>query len=133
REAAATSPLLRPLLNGTYDAYTVIAPTTIISFAGLNSQSISVQNGLLTAKSDTSATSLIARVNWFPRWTATVDGHPAQITPRSDLGRTRTGHRLCRAAAHRACRTARCDSPDRRGGIEEGITEPRSPRHRRSG
>jgi hypothetical protein len=73
REAAAMSPLLRPLREGIYDVYSVIEPVTTVTFGDHNAASLAFGNQRVEAVSGSSGAPLIARVNWYPRWEATVD------------------------------------------------------------
>jgi hypothetical protein len=73
REAAAMSPLLRPLREGIYDVYSVIEPVTTVTFGDQNAASLAFGNQRVEAVSGSSGAPLIARVNWYPRWEATVD------------------------------------------------------------
>ena len=81
REAAATSPLLRPLRQGVYDVYAVIDPVTTVTFGDQNAASLEFGNQRIAAVSDSSGAPVIARVNWYPRWEATVDSERAEARP----------------------------------------------------
>jgi hypothetical protein len=84
RAAAAASPALGLIQRGTYDAYIVRDPTTIVSTDEEKFLSMSGQGERLAADSPVPATSFLARVNWFPRWTARIDDLEASISRRSD-------------------------------------------------
>jgi hypothetical protein len=84
RETAAASPDLQPLLGGTYDAYIVREPTTVVSAPDRALLPVAYQNETITAEAASTATTFLARVNWFPRWTATVDGLEAAMVRRAD-------------------------------------------------
>jgi hypothetical protein len=78
RETAALSSLLRPLDKGVYDAYSVIDPVTTVTFGDQNAASLAFGNGRLEAVSSNSGAPVIARVNWYPRWEATIDNEPVE-------------------------------------------------------
>ena len=84
REAAAASPLLRPLREGIYDAYSVIDPVTTVTFGNQNAVSLRYSSQRIEAASEHSAAPIVARVNWHPRWEATVDSEPAGTERLSD-------------------------------------------------
>jgi hypothetical protein len=73
REAAATSPLLRPLREGVYDVYIVSDPVTTVTFRDQNASFLAFGNQRVDAVSNRSGAPVVARVNWHPRWEATVD------------------------------------------------------------
>ena len=83
RAFAATSPLLRPVQQGTYDAYVVIDPTTTVTFGDANAKASTVSNQRIEA-SASSAGAPTVRVNWFPRWQGTADGKPVSLSRRDD-------------------------------------------------
>jgi hypothetical protein len=83
-ESAATSPLLRPLREGVYDAYTVIDPVTTVTFDARNAASLAFGNQRIEAVSESSGAPVVARVNWYPRWEATVDSGRMRATRLSD-------------------------------------------------
>ena len=72
RQAAAVAPLLRPLRNGVYDAYSVIDPVTTVTFGDRNATLLAFDNRRVAAVSTGSGTPVIARFNWYPRWEAAV-------------------------------------------------------------
>lgn len=77
---AAASPLLEPISQGAaYNAYLVKDPTPIITTGSSAPTSTSIENQGFSADFSQSATTFEIRRNWFPRWTATVDGNPASI------------------------------------------------------
>ena len=84
RDAAAASPLLRPLRKGIYDVYGVIEPVTTVTFGDRNAVSTELSNHRVEAASDVSSTSVTARVNWHPRWEATVDADLASVVRLDD-------------------------------------------------
>jgi len=73
REAAARSPLLRPLREGLYDVYSVIDPVTTVTFGDQNAALLAFGSRRVEAVSNSSGAPVVARVNWYPRWEATVD------------------------------------------------------------
>jgi len=79
--AAAASSLLEPILQGSnYSVYLVKDPTPIVTARGALTTSIEVEDQRFTADVSRPSTTFEVRRNWFPRWTATVDGRPAAIT-----------------------------------------------------
>jgi hypothetical protein len=78
REAATMSPLLRPLREGVYDAFSVIDPVTTVTFGDQNAASLAFGNRRVAAVSNRSDAPITARVNWYPRWQATVDNQRSQ-------------------------------------------------------
>jgi hypothetical protein len=78
REVAATSPLLRPLREGVYEVYAVIDPVTMVTFGDQNAASLEFGNRRIAALSDSSGAPVTARVNWHPRWEATVESERAE-------------------------------------------------------
>jgi hypothetical protein len=85
REAAAMSPLLRPVREGVYDAYSVIDPVTTVTFGDQNATSLEFGSRRVEAASNSPGEPVIARVNWYPRWEATVDNERVE-TDRLDDG-----------------------------------------------
>jgi hypothetical protein len=73
REAAAGSPLLRSLRRGSYDVYSVVDPVTTITFGDQDAVALAYRNQWIEAVSERSGAPVIARVNWHPRWEATID------------------------------------------------------------
>ena len=86
RRAAIASPLLRPLRQGTYDVYTVIDPVTTVTFGDQNAVTLVYGNRRIEAASGSSGAPVITRVNWHPRWEATINGE------RAEVGRLRDGY-----------------------------------------
>jgi len=84
REAASASPELRLERQGVYDAFVVRAPTTTITFAHENSSASSIGNQRMVAHARLSAGPVVARRNWFPRWSAAGEGMPLPISRRDD-------------------------------------------------
>jgi hypothetical protein len=78
REAAAMSPLLRPLRQGVFDVYSVTDPVTTITFGDQDAVMLAYGNQRIEATSDSPGAPVIARVNWHPRWQATLDSELAE-------------------------------------------------------
>jgi hypothetical protein len=78
REVATTSPLLRPLREGVYEVYAVIDPVTTVTFGDWNAASLAYGNRRIEAVSESSGAPVTARVNWHPRWEATIDSERAE-------------------------------------------------------
>ena len=77
--AAARSPLLRPLHDGVYDVYTVIDAVTTVTFGDHNAASTVLTDRRVTATSTTPGHPITARVNWHPRWQATLAENPVAV------------------------------------------------------
>ncbi len=78
---AAASPLLEQVADlGGYRVYLVNDPTQIITAEGATTTAISIENQRFSADVSAPTTTFEVRRNWFPRWTATVDGHPAAVS-----------------------------------------------------
>jgi hypothetical protein len=84
RDAAAASPLLRPVRAGIYDAYVVLDHVTTVTFGNADAASTSFGNGRVDATASAAGAPVTARVNWFPRWEAFIDGRHADIAMRPD-------------------------------------------------
>ena len=82
--AAAQSPLLRPLRDGVYDAYTVIDAVTTVTFGDHNAASTVLTDRRVMATSTASGYPITARVNWHPRWQATVADVPVAVKRLND-------------------------------------------------
>jgi hypothetical protein len=79
-QAALASPLLEPISQGSaYSTFLVKDPTPIISAEGAQTTAIEIDDQRYSAVVSQPSTTFEIRRNWFPRWTATVDGHPASI------------------------------------------------------
>ena len=84
-QAAVMSPLLEPVANlGAYRVFLVKQPTPIVTAAGATTDSIEIANQHFTAEMSQPSSTFEVRRNWFPRWTATVDGKPATIAKDDD-------------------------------------------------
>ena len=66
--------------SASYSVFLVRDPTPIITADGADTTEIAIQNQRFSATVSEPSTTFQIRRNWFPRWTATVDGHPAKIT-----------------------------------------------------
>jgi hypothetical protein len=84
REAAAMSPLLRPLRDGVYDVYSVSDPVTTVTFRDQNAAFLAFGNQWVEARSNRSGAPVVARVNWHPRWEATLDDEPVETDRLND-------------------------------------------------
>jgi hypothetical protein len=79
--AALASPLLEPISLGTaYSTFLVKYPSPIISADGAQTTAIEIDDQHYSADVSQPSMSFEVRRNWFPRWSATVDGKPASIT-----------------------------------------------------
>lgn len=80
-QAALASPLLEPVSEGAdYSVLLVRNPTPIITAAGAQTTGIAIDDQHFSADVSAPSTTFEIRRNWFPRWTATVDGEPATIS-----------------------------------------------------
>jgi hypothetical protein len=86
QEVAGMSPLLRPLKEGIYDVYTVIDPVTTVTFGDQNAESLAFGNQRFEAEavSNSSGAPVVARVNWHPRWEATLDEEQVETNRLND-------------------------------------------------
>lgn len=85
RQAASSSPLLERIVSGpVYDAYRVVAPTTMATIDGRNQTVDVMSDDAIDITTDALGGVLRVRANWFPRWTATVDGETAPIRQTPD-------------------------------------------------
>jgi hypothetical protein len=66
------------LREGLYEVYAVIDPVTMVTFGDQNAASLEFGNRRIAALSDSSGAPVTARVNWHPRWEATVENEPAE-------------------------------------------------------
>jgi hypothetical protein len=81
---AAASPLLEPLWDGVYDAYRVRDPVTTLTFNDRNATVTDFGNQQVEASAEDPGASIVARINWHPRWQAAMNGELAEITRRRD-------------------------------------------------
>ncbi len=58
--------------------YAVIDPVTTVTFGDQNAASLEFGNRRIEAMSDSSGAPVTARVNWHPRWEATVESERAE-------------------------------------------------------
>jgi hypothetical protein len=84
KPVAARSRDLVPIRVGAYDAYTVERPTTSVTFDGSNAIASEVADQRIVAVGASAGGEVLIRRNWFPRWRATIDGRPVQITRTPD-------------------------------------------------
>jgi hypothetical protein len=84
KTSAAESSLLERVEQGPYDVYLVRDPTTIFTFDGQNASESSLEDQAFSANGEGSAGTARIRRNWFPRWSATVNGKSAPITQTDD-------------------------------------------------
>jgi hypothetical protein len=75
---------LQRIFAGDYGLYVVKDPTRVVSFVGGGSNSITVSNHSIIADGTSTGGEAIIRRNWFPRWKATVNGHPTPIRESDD-------------------------------------------------
>ncbi|HLU35191.1 MAG TPA: hypothetical protein VKZ61_05425 [Thermomicrobiales bacterium] len=85
RESARNNPRLTFVETfGAWDVYTVNQPTAIVTNGDTLPAEISVGNHEIRARFDDGDGNILVRQNWFDRWTATVNGAPAEIVRRPD-------------------------------------------------
>jgi hypothetical protein len=78
---AANSAELEPISQGpNYSVWLVRDPTPIITADGADTTNISIGNQAYSAEVSEPSSTFLVRRNWFPRWTATVDGQEATIS-----------------------------------------------------
>lgn len=79
--AATASPLLEAVSTlGDYSVFLVKNPTPIITASSASTTSIEIDNQHFEADMSQPVSTFEVSRNWFPRWTATVDGKSATIT-----------------------------------------------------
>jgi hypothetical protein len=83
-QAAASAPKLERVRTGVYDVYLVREPTSIVTFAGVQAESMTVADQSVEAVGMSSGGTAVVRRNWFPRWRATVNGEAVPITETAD-------------------------------------------------
>jgi hypothetical protein len=81
--AASFAPNLTPLVTGDYGAWLVRKPTTVVTLDGANA-AVTFGDGSLEAAGTSGGGAALIRRNWFPRWTATVNGRPVPIERTAD-------------------------------------------------
>jgi hypothetical protein len=80
-DVAATSPLLESLGSfAMWDAYRVNAATTIATDGQANATSITIESEQVRATFDDGDGQILVRMNWFPRWSAEVNGQAVDVT-----------------------------------------------------
>jgi hypothetical protein len=85
REAARNNPRLSFVdAVGVWDIYTVNDPVSLVTDGGALPTRIDVGNQEITASFDDGDGTVVVRQNWFPRWTATVNGDPVDVIRRDD-------------------------------------------------
>lgn len=81
---AGAAPNLEPVQRGSFSVFKVRAPTDIVTLAGLNPTSLTVNDQSLQATGTSAGGTATIRRNWFPRWRATINGKPVPITETAD-------------------------------------------------
>jgi hypothetical protein len=81
---AEASPLLSLVREGLHDVYFVRDPTSVVTFDGLNAEEFVYGNEHITAVGVGSGGTATIRRNWFPRWSAEVNGERVPITETDD-------------------------------------------------
>jgi hypothetical protein len=84
RDAAADSPLIEVVQRGAHDVYVVREPTTIVTFDDQNSTAFDYTNEEISATGEGSGGTATIRRNWFPRWSAAVNGEGVPISETDD-------------------------------------------------
>jgi hypothetical protein len=82
--AASNSSLLQPLREGTYDAYLVRDPVTAVTFGDHDAAQQANGDQSIEAKATQPGSPIVVRSNWYPRWSASIDGSPVPLTRRRD-------------------------------------------------
>jgi len=84
RERASQESYLTRVSSGAWDVYRVTDLTPVITFGGNAPEVIDVGNQTITASGSAGGDEIFVRRNWFPRWTALVNGEPVEIRHRDD-------------------------------------------------
>jgi hypothetical protein len=84
-QSAATSPLLTSIRPGTYDTYLVNDPQVVMSTPGGSVSIEAFEDHVIEGVTSAPAREILARHNWFPRWSARVEGESASIV-KNDVG-----------------------------------------------
>src|SRR5215218_795577 len=80
-DAARNSPALELISEApSYSVYLVREPTPIVTADGAETTEIAIDNQQIAATVSEPSSNFHIRRNWFPRWSATVDGQPAEVT-----------------------------------------------------
>jgi hypothetical protein len=82
--AARRSPALELLLEGEYAVYRVVHATPIVTFGDARADTVRIRNHVIDATTLHADGDALIRRNWYPRWKAEVNGHPAHIARRED-------------------------------------------------
>jgi hypothetical protein len=86
REAASTSTALQRIGQfGAWDAYSVISPVPLIVYGPAVPDQVSIDDQDIRATFTDGSGDILVKVNWFPRWQATVNGEKVDVT-RTDGG-----------------------------------------------
>ncbi len=84
KPAARVATNLTLVREGTWDVYRVNDPTAIITFDGVAPESQKIGNQEFSATGVVAGGEIRVRRNWFPRWTASVNGTGVPITQTAD-------------------------------------------------
>lgn len=85
RVSARSNPRLTHVETfGAWDVYAVAEPTSLVVSGESLPEDISVDNHLVTATFDDTDGTVTVRQNWYPRWSATVNGTPVELVRRDD-------------------------------------------------
>lgn len=84
KEAAKLDQQLTPIRSGVWDVYLVEKPTTIVTFGTNAPTEIDADEQRVSASGVAAGGEIIVRRNWFPRWTASVNGDEAPIRQTED-------------------------------------------------
>ena len=80
RDAARTSSELTEVSRTTtWDVYSVNAPTAIVTNGTTAPTALTIENEEISASFPDGTGDILVRVNWFPRWQATVNGEPVDV------------------------------------------------------
>jgi hypothetical protein len=80
----ATTQGITPTGEGSWTTYLVETPTTLVSFDGGNALTSKIDGSLITATGAGAGGTAKIRMNWYPRWRATVNDKPAPIVESTD-------------------------------------------------
>jgi uncharacterized membrane protein YfhO len=62
-----------------WDVYAVTAPSALVTNGDAQPTSISIENQSIEASFAEGSGDLLVRMNWFPRWKATVNGESVEV------------------------------------------------------
>jgi hypothetical protein len=82
--AAASAPNLQRIRSGTYDVYLLRSPVTVVTFGGVNAESVLNSDQTVEAAGTSAGGTAEIRGNWFPRWRAKVNGESAPVAETAD-------------------------------------------------